>query len=390
MSEYMVANGFAYKMSTEKAYSTDSNMLGATHEAKDLEQLNTGITIVDPIMGVASWREDVKVPHEIVTIRYEEGQPVAINGQTYTDPVQLMMDANAIGGRHGLGMSDQIENRIIEAKSRGIYEAPGMALLFIAYERLVTGIQLIELKRPDHGYRRALILRVEKRPTPQDRIGQLTMRNRHHRHAQQADDSQDRAHAPSTAPALPQLEREIAANDVDLHRRSSITDSRSPRATATSTPRNRDHRAGAGAQREAGEGDGEAVAQHDAADLRGQRAECTANTELAATTGDDVTEQAEEACRRHQGRDGKRDGQACGGARSRVFPRIRRLERDPRPRHRLGKTRTSSSSGSSSTEAQRPIRGQAGECRTAAHQARGSATGISFPPRRPPSDSCLI
>jgi argininosuccinate synthase len=115
-------------------------MLGATHEAKDLEQLNTGITIVDPIMGVAFWKEDVKVPHELVTIRYEEGQPVAINGQSYSDPVQLMMDANDIGGRHGLGMSDQIENRIIEAKSRGIYEAPGMALLFIAYERLVTGI----------------------------------------------------------------------------------------------------------------------------------------------------------------------------------------------------------------------------------------------------------
>jgi len=140
MSEYMVKHGFAYKMSTEKAYSTDSNMLGATHEAKDLENLNTGITIVEPIMGVASWREDVKVPHETVTIRFDEGQPVAINGQTYTDPVQLMTEANAIGGRHGLGMSDQIENRIIEAKSRGIYEAPGMALLFIAYERLVTGI----------------------------------------------------------------------------------------------------------------------------------------------------------------------------------------------------------------------------------------------------------
>ena len=140
MSEYMVKHGFAYKMSTEKAYSTDSNMLGATHEAKDLENLNTGITIDEPIMGVASWRDDVKVPHETVTIRFDEGQPVAINGQTYTDPVQLMTEANAIGGRHGLGMSDQIENRIIEAKSRGIYEAPGMALLFIAYERLVTGI----------------------------------------------------------------------------------------------------------------------------------------------------------------------------------------------------------------------------------------------------------
>ena len=132
MSEYMEKAGFAYKMSKEKAYSTDSNMLGATHEAKDLEQLNTGITIVDPIMGVAFWRDDVKVAAETVTIRFDEGQPVALNGQTYTDPVQLMMDANAIGGRHGLGMSDQIENRIIEAKSRGIYEAPGMALLFIA------------------------------------------------------------------------------------------------------------------------------------------------------------------------------------------------------------------------------------------------------------------
>jgi argininosuccinate synthase len=140
MSEYMEAHGFSYKMSKEKAYSTDSNMLGATHEAKDLEQLNTGITIVEPIMGAAFWREDVKIAPETVTIRFDEGQPVAINGQSYTDPVQLMLDANAIGGRHGLGMSDQIENRIIEAKSRGIYEAPGMALLFIAYDRLVTGI----------------------------------------------------------------------------------------------------------------------------------------------------------------------------------------------------------------------------------------------------------
>jgi argininosuccinate synthase len=115
-------------------------MLGATHEAKDLEQLNTGITIVQPIMGTAFWREDVKIAHELVTIRYEEGQPVALNGQTFSDPVALMDEANRIGGRHGLGMSDQIENRIIEAKSRGIYEAPGMALLFIGYERLVTGI----------------------------------------------------------------------------------------------------------------------------------------------------------------------------------------------------------------------------------------------------------
>src|SRR6187455_984447 len=140
MSEYMAKHGFAYKMSVEKAYSNDSNMLGATHEAKDLEQLNTGIKIVQPIMGVAFWREDVAVKPETVTITFEEGEPVALNGVRFTDPVKLMMEANTIGGRHGLGMSDQIENRIIEAKSRGIYEAPGMALLFIGYERLVTGI----------------------------------------------------------------------------------------------------------------------------------------------------------------------------------------------------------------------------------------------------------
>jgi argininosuccinate synthase len=140
MSEYLNKAGFAYHMSTEKAYSTDSNILGATHEAKDLEFLNKGITIVQPIMGVASWREDVVVKPETVTIRFEEGLPIALNGTSFDDHVALMLEANAIGGRHGLGMSDQIENRIIEAKSRGIYEAPGMALLFIAYERLVTGI----------------------------------------------------------------------------------------------------------------------------------------------------------------------------------------------------------------------------------------------------------
>src|SRR5580765_8543164 len=140
MSAFMTANGFAYKMSAEKAYSTDSNILGATHEAKDLEQLNSNIRIVEPIMGVASWRDDVKVKAEEVTIRFEEGRPVAVGGTTFDDPVELMLEANRIGGRHGLGMSDQIENRIIEAKSRGIYEAPGMALLFIGYERLITGI----------------------------------------------------------------------------------------------------------------------------------------------------------------------------------------------------------------------------------------------------------
>ena len=140
MSEYMQRAGFAYRMSVEKAYSTDSNILGATHEAKDLERLDTGIRIVEPIMGVAFWRDDVPVKREEVTIAFDEGQPVSLNGITYKDQVQLMLEANRIGGRHGLGMSDQIENRIIEAKSRGIYEAPGMALLFMAYERLITGI----------------------------------------------------------------------------------------------------------------------------------------------------------------------------------------------------------------------------------------------------------
>ncbi|MGA0839480.1 MAG: argininosuccinate synthase [Pseudomonadales bacterium] len=140
MSEYLVANGFAYKMSVEKAYSTDSNILGATHEAKELEYLSKGINIVEPIMGVAFWRDDVPVARETVSVRFEEGQPVALNGATFADSVALFSEANAIGGRHGLGMSDQIENRIIEAKSRGIYEAPGMALLHIAYERLVTAI----------------------------------------------------------------------------------------------------------------------------------------------------------------------------------------------------------------------------------------------------------
>ena len=140
MSEYLIRRGFDYRMSVEKAYSTDSNILGATHEAKDLEFLNKGITIVEPIMGVAFWKDSVAVKSETVSIRFEEGHPVALNGKEFADPVELMAEANAIGGRHGLGMSDQIENRIIEAKSRGIYEAPGMALLFIAYERLVTGI----------------------------------------------------------------------------------------------------------------------------------------------------------------------------------------------------------------------------------------------------------
>ena len=140
MSQFLIANGFDYKMSVEKAYSTDSNMLGATHEAKDLEELSTGMKIVKPIMGVAFWDESVEIKPETVTVTFEEGAPVALNGTRFDDAVELILEANRIGGRHGLGMSDQIENRIIEAKSRGIYEAPGMALLHIAYERLVTGI----------------------------------------------------------------------------------------------------------------------------------------------------------------------------------------------------------------------------------------------------------
>jgi argininosuccinate synthase len=140
MAEYLIANGFAYKMSTEKAYSTDSNLLGATHEAKHLEFLDQSMHIVEPIMGIAFWKDEVAVKRETVRIRFEEGVPVAINGQRFDSVLALFLEANVIGGRHGLGMTDQIENRIIEAKSRGIYEAPGMALLFLAYERLVTGI----------------------------------------------------------------------------------------------------------------------------------------------------------------------------------------------------------------------------------------------------------
>jgi argininosuccinate synthase len=238
MSEYMREAGFAYKMSVEKAYSTDSNILGATHEAKDLERLDTGVKIVEPIMGVPFWREDVAIRAEAVTLRFEQGRPVSLNGRTFSSEVDLVTEANAIGGRHGLGMSDQIENRIIEAKSRGIYEAPGLALLFIGYERLVTGIHnedtieqyrdqgrrlgrllyqgrwfdpqammlremsqryvaslvtgevTIELRRgndysildtasPNLTYKpeRLTMEKGESAFTPQDRIGQLTMRN---------------------------------------------------------------------------------------------------------------------------------------------------------------------------------------------------------------------
>jgi argininosuccinate synthase len=140
MSELLEKAGLGYKMPKEKAYSTDSNIWGATHEAKDLEFLNKGIRIVDPIMGVAFWRLNVAVDPEEITVTFDSGLPVALNGRSFEDPVELVLEANRVGGRHGLGMSDQIENRIIEAKSRGVYEAPGMALFYIAYERLITGI----------------------------------------------------------------------------------------------------------------------------------------------------------------------------------------------------------------------------------------------------------
>lgn len=140
MSQWLVANKLPYRDSTEKAYSTDANILGATHEAKDLENLDASIEIVTPIMGVKFWDSSLSIASEDVKIEFVQGRPVAINGQRFSDVVALMNEANKIGGRHGLGMSDQIENRIIEAKSRGIYEAPGMALLFIAYERLISAI----------------------------------------------------------------------------------------------------------------------------------------------------------------------------------------------------------------------------------------------------------
>src|SRR3954447_10652412 len=149
MSAFMTAAGFGYKMSAEKAYSTDSNMLGATHEAKDLEHLNSGIKIVNPIMGVAFWKDEVAVKAEEVTVRFEEGQPVALNGKTSADPVELILEANRIGGRHGLGMSDQIENRIIEAKSRGIYEAPGPGAT-------VHRLRAPRHRHPQRGHHRAV------------------------------------------------------------------------------------------------------------------------------------------------------------------------------------------------------------------------------------------
>ena len=140
MSGFLAARGLPYRDSTEKAYSTDANIWGATHEAKRLEELSNGMDLVEPIMGVAHWRDDVNVVPETVTVGFVEGFPASLNGREFSSRTELVAEANAIGGRHGLGMSDQIENRIIEAKSRGIYEAPGLALLHIAYERLVTAI----------------------------------------------------------------------------------------------------------------------------------------------------------------------------------------------------------------------------------------------------------
>jgi argininosuccinate synthase len=140
MSEWLAERSLPYRASIEKAYSTDANIWGATHEAKELELLDRSLHIVEPIMGVRHWDQSVEIAPEVVRVRFEEGWPVALNGVAYDDRVPLVLEANAIGGRHGLGTSDQIENRIIEAKSRGIYEAPGMALLFLAYERLVNAI----------------------------------------------------------------------------------------------------------------------------------------------------------------------------------------------------------------------------------------------------------
>ena len=150
MSNWLKARSLPYRHGAETAYSTDANIWGATHEAKRLESLAEGMDLVDPLMGVAHWRSDVAIDEEAVRVSFEAGSPVAINGQAFANAVDLVMEANAVAGRHGLGMSDQIENRIIEAKSRGIYEAPGIALLHIAYERLLSAIHnedTIELYR---------------------------------------------------------------------------------------------------------------------------------------------------------------------------------------------------------------------------------------------------
>jgi len=140
MSQWLSQRDLPYRDSKEKAYSTDANIWGATHEAKTLESLDVSLETVEPIMGAKFWDPSVQIDTEDVAITFHQGRPVEINGESFASPVKLVMKANEIGGRHGLGMSDQIENRIIEAKSRGIYEAPGMALLFVAYERLLNAI----------------------------------------------------------------------------------------------------------------------------------------------------------------------------------------------------------------------------------------------------------
>ncbi|MFI4819185.1 MAG: argininosuccinate synthase [Enterobacterales bacterium] len=156
MSLFMKKNGFKYKMSSNKAYSTDSNILGATHEAKKLENLESNIKIIEPIMGVKFWDNKIKIKPEKVNLKFENGFPIKINGCNFKNKLELFIEANKIGGRHGIGMSDQIENRIIEAKSRGIYEAPGMSLLYIAYERLLTGIHNEETINIYRNYGRKL------------------------------------------------------------------------------------------------------------------------------------------------------------------------------------------------------------------------------------------
>ncbi|NCX09700.1 MAG: argininosuccinate synthase, partial [Actinobacteria bacterium] len=178
MSKWLVDHKLPYRDSTEKAYSTDANILGATHEAKSLENLDSNIEIVEPIMGVKFWDPSVKIESEDVTIEFSQGRPTAVNGKEFKDAVALIKEVNAIGGRHGLGMSDQIENRIIEAKSRGIYEAPGLALLFIAYERLVYSIINTQGKNLSYSPEKLSMERTEDSAFgPADRIGQLTMRN---------------------------------------------------------------------------------------------------------------------------------------------------------------------------------------------------------------------
>ena len=156
MSQWLTEHDLPYRDSSEKAYSTDANIWGATHEAKTLEHLDVSLEVVEPIMGVRFWDPAVEIAPEDVTIRFEQGRPVAVDGTRYDDPVQLVMKANEVGGRHGLGMSDQIENRIIEAKSRGVYEAPGMALLWIAYERLLNAVHNEDTIASYHGEGRRL------------------------------------------------------------------------------------------------------------------------------------------------------------------------------------------------------------------------------------------